>query len=763
MREKKTTNYYKVKYSLFFISLILIFIVNLNFISASEPVISTLASSNINPYSATLNGRISYMGDYDMLNVTFQFCNVVVGCEWTPIQYITGEGVFSQTITGLTPLTTYSYKVGWFESEGIFGGAGTERNLTTTSGIQSGNTITNLSTIAQQSSFYWGYTLYKPQKTYNLINDYVFFNNYDYSTSEYNPFLQDFSFNSQTEYPIYSGTSNLFNINEYGGLTDDYLGGSSSISADGNYIALTGDYGDILYIYEKSGSTWVKVYEEDFELTTDWEITDLHFTRNGVHLILSIYDKFMDSNFIAVTDVGNWSEISTSWIEYLGETDEEVSYVKEIQSNDNILAISYVFDLGTEQVYFYDINTPNFDSLDFTITFSGLDNPKSKRNIHFSNDNNYLMILLTTGLNKSISQVYNIYNENEIVQNLDWYHALNTNSAIFGDSNLTSKNKTCIDISYDSKYFILGVEDSIYFISLSNNTANNKILLYEDFDNDDWVLDCVVSSDSSKILYTTFSTANFSAKSDNNGNGYSILFMNNNLSINYLPTIFTLPVSDVTTTGIKLNGRLTSLEGYDNVNAFFEIHISNTFGFNASYITDVVQLTNIGDFSEDLNYQYFPFDNLIDNQVLWLNAEYYTYRAVLEINGQYIYGELLNEDYENENIHLTNDTIDTEMEGQESVFKEVSKISGLFPDADGLTTRTKFFYVILTIAIISIVLLLVGGGINGVNPLMLYIVAFIDALLFFLFVAIGYIPVVMVIMVLMGLIAIVYLKFKGGG
>lgn len=95
----------------------------------------------------------------------------------------------------------------------------------------------------------------------------------------------------------------------------------------------------------------------------------------------------------------------------------------------------------------------------------------------------------------------------------------------------------------------------------------------------------------------------------------------------------------------------------------------------------------------------------------------------------------------------------------------VDQFLGFFPDSDELSTTQKLGFVFISLFLITAILMLIAYVESGrVDSLMLYLTAFIDAILLIFFIGIGYVPIGFVIILSLILIAIGYFKFfKGSG
>ncbi len=82
-----------------------------NFAEVIPPAVTTSAAGNITADSAILNGNLTAMGTATSVQVSFEWGNTTDYGNETPAQIMTGTGAFSGNITGLSPNTTYHFRV----------------------------------------------------------------------------------------------------------------------------------------------------------------------------------------------------------------------------------------------------------------------------------------------------------------------------------------------------------------------------------------------------------------------------------------------------------------------------------------------------------------------------------------------------------------------------------------------------------------------------------------------------------------------------
>lgn len=96
------------------------------------PAVSASSTTSVGPNQATLNGQLTSMGGATSCNVYFQYGTTTAYGETTSSQLMSMTGFFSEAISGLSPGTTYYYRVVASSSAGTVYGA-TQSFPTTTS------------------------------------------------------------------------------------------------------------------------------------------------------------------------------------------------------------------------------------------------------------------------------------------------------------------------------------------------------------------------------------------------------------------------------------------------------------------------------------------------------------------------------------------------------------------------------------------------------------------------------------------------------
>ena len=90
--------------------------------------------------------------------------------------------------------------------------------------------------------------------------------------------------------------------------------------------------------------------------------------------------------------------------------------------------------------------------------------------------------------------------------------------------------------------------------------------------------------------------------------------------------------------------------------------------------------------------------------------------------------------------------------------------NNLFPDSDTLSLSQRAAYVVIIIlAVTAGLFVITHSQTGGIPPAVLYIVGAIDIVLFFFFVAIGYIPIVVPIFVFLIAAALIWFRVRSGG
>ena len=118
-----------------------------------SPSVSTSSATNVGSNQATLNGYLSSMGGASSCTVYFQYGTTTSYGSTTGTQAKSSAGTFSQSLTGLSPGTTYHYRAVASNSAGTVYGADT--TFTTSSSTVPADAIlyvTNVSGVAPESS-----------------------------------------------------------------------------------------------------------------------------------------------------------------------------------------------------------------------------------------------------------------------------------------------------------------------------------------------------------------------------------------------------------------------------------------------------------------------------------------------------------------------------------------------------------------------------------------------------------------------------------
>jgi hypothetical protein len=119
----------------------------------TSPSVSTSSATNVGSNQATLNGYLSSMGGASSCTVYFQYGTTTSYGSTTGTQAKSSAGTFSQSLTGLSPGTTYHYRAVASNSAGTVYGADT--TFTTSSSTVPADAIlyvTNVSGVAPESS-----------------------------------------------------------------------------------------------------------------------------------------------------------------------------------------------------------------------------------------------------------------------------------------------------------------------------------------------------------------------------------------------------------------------------------------------------------------------------------------------------------------------------------------------------------------------------------------------------------------------------------
>ena len=126
---------------------------NIRISSITSPSVSTSSATNVGSNQATLNGYLSSMGGASSCTVYFQYGTTTSYGSTTGTQAKSSAGTFSQSLTGLSPGTTYHYRAVASNSAGTVYGADT--TFTTSSSTVPADAIlyvTNVSGVAPESS-----------------------------------------------------------------------------------------------------------------------------------------------------------------------------------------------------------------------------------------------------------------------------------------------------------------------------------------------------------------------------------------------------------------------------------------------------------------------------------------------------------------------------------------------------------------------------------------------------------------------------------
>jgi len=140
--------------------------------------VQSLPATNIQPNSATLNGQLLSLGGDTGATVWFQWGPTVSYGSQTSTQTMNITGMFSQTITGLSPNTTYNFRVAAQTTSGII--YGSNLSLTTNSNGNVNTTGLNIScyatpnpaNIGQAVTFYCNVSGGSGSYTYNWTGAY---------------------------------------------------------------------------------------------------------------------------------------------------------------------------------------------------------------------------------------------------------------------------------------------------------------------------------------------------------------------------------------------------------------------------------------------------------------------------------------------------------------------------------------------------------------------------------------------------------------
>lgn len=105
------------------------------------------------------------------------------------------------------------------------------------------------------------------------------------------------------------------------------------------------------------------------------------------------------------------------------------------------------------------------------------------------------------------------------------------------------------------------------------------------------------------------------------------------------------------------------------------------------------------------------------------------------------------------------------VEGENPILTNlVNAVIELFPDADDLSTTEKITYVLLSMVVLALILGYASANKEtGIPKAMIYLILFLEALLFLFFVRISYIPVGILVIGVLVIVAIAYLFIKFGG
>jgi len=117
---------------------------NIQILPITSPSVSTSSATSVSSSSATLNGALTSMGGAFACTVYFQYGATASYGSTTGTQTKSSNGAFSQSITGLSPGTTYHYRAVASNSAGTVYGADTAFSTETAPTLPTANFTANV-------------------------------------------------------------------------------------------------------------------------------------------------------------------------------------------------------------------------------------------------------------------------------------------------------------------------------------------------------------------------------------------------------------------------------------------------------------------------------------------------------------------------------------------------------------------------------------------------------------------------------------------